>query len=111
MMKMKSEVVFAKSIGKREELNKLKNAGVDVKKNEHKMFIYYQKLSNMGDLGRVSSEIERYKAFSHYQKSAKGNIKAQDNLGLYYQYEISTDKNEKVMFEWNLKNIKACTYV
>ncbi|RIB29623.1 hypothetical protein C2G38_2154864 [Gigaspora rosea] len=49
IMKMKSKVISAKLIGKRNKSNKLKDAKVDIKKNKHKTFIYYQKSSNMGD--------------------------------------------------------------
>ncbi|KAF0523831.1 HCP-like protein [Gigaspora margarita] len=96
---MKSGVIPAKSIGERDKSNELKDTGIDIKKNEHKMFIYYQKSSNMGDLDGVSDKIERHKAFSHYQKSAKGDLKAQNNLELCYQYRISTDKNKKATFK------------
>ncbi|RIB02636.1 hypothetical protein C2G38_2227296 [Gigaspora rosea] len=77
---MKNRAIPVKSIGKGVELNKLKDNRAGVKRNEHEMFI-------------------------HYQKSAQGdNPKRQYDLGLCYQYEASTDKGEKGTFELDLRN-------
>ncbi|KAF0459914.1 calmodulin-dependent protein kinase [Gigaspora margarita] len=86
--------------------------GIDVEKDEHKAFDYYQQSANMNNsegmyqvghcyyLG-IGVKMDKYKAFEYYQKSAnEGNSNGIYKTAICYYFKIGVKEDYKKYKYW-----------
>ncbi|KAF0476727.1 hypothetical protein F8M41_024356 [Gigaspora margarita] len=84
---MKNGVIPIKFVSERDKLNGSKGGGVDVEKNGNKMFIHYQKSSNMADPDRIGDK----KGFDHCYENSIGVGKDEHKESIHSQKSVNMD--------------------
>ncbi|KAF0497054.1 calmodulin-dependent protein kinase [Gigaspora margarita] len=90
--------------------------GIGIEKDEYKVYIYYKKFAEIGNIVRIYNvgycynkgigiEKDKNKAFIYYQKSAKmGNTNGTYNIGYCYHYGVGVEKNKHNAFIYYQKS-------